>query len=208
MTLYFIELGAGGPIKIGYTASHAAKRMKQLQTGQPERLSLLGTIPGSLDDEGSLHEELRGYRVGGEWFRRCAEIDEVVQHLVSNQLPWYRCRDISLRKARYGEMQARWVAEFSGLTDASVWDVPINRRFSDDEIDQMMEKRSHLEKKLRNVLAEASDRIQAFKAKHGALPAWRDEIARSYGDKLAAIKQSDLYRTASYLSHWSEGSRA
>lgn len=50
MTIYFIEMEKSGFIKIGYTSANAEKRMAQLQTGQTDKLRLLGTIPGEMAD--------------------------------------------------------------------------------------------------------------------------------------------------------------
>lgn len=108
MTIYFIEMEKSGFIKIGYTKSDADKRMAQLQTGQPDRLRLLGTIPGEMADEKSLHLELKKFRIGGEWF--IPETMEIVRHLISRQGPWYICRELDINNKK---MEMEWLEAFS-----------------------------------------------------------------------------------------------
>lgn len=82
----------GAWIKIGYTAAKdASRRIAQLQTGQPETITLLGTILGGRDAEAGLHLELEMFRGNGEWFERDA-IKGTVQYLIEHQHPWFYCR--------------------------------------------------------------------------------------------------------------------
>lgn len=55
-------------VKIGFSAS-LKFRIAGLQTGLPEKLELLGTIPGKEADERRLHHRFKAYRLSGEWFR-------------------------------------------------------------------------------------------------------------------------------------------
>lgn len=68
--IYFIRGTISGSIKIGYTGKDPGRRLAQLQTGSPERLELLGSIPGGLEDEARLHARFAAYRLraDGEWF--------------------------------------------------------------------------------------------------------------------------------------------
>lgn len=67
---YFIGArDSSGPIKIGSTAGDPQKRLKDLQTGSPEKLEVLAAIPGA-DHETRLHGEFAPYRLHGEWFWR------------------------------------------------------------------------------------------------------------------------------------------
>lgn len=67
--IYFIEMGDGGPIKIGYAAD-PDKRLKQLQVGCPVELHLIGEMRGSREDEQALHVRFDAGRGSGEWFDR------------------------------------------------------------------------------------------------------------------------------------------
>ena len=94
--IYFIRKGVDGPIKIGFTSSHAEKRMAQLQTGHHEKLHLLGTIPGSISDEKSLHKELVNYHIHGEWFEPKPELLIAISDVVENQREWCYFRQVKI----------------------------------------------------------------------------------------------------------------
>jgi len=67
--IYFIQSGEHGPIKIGYS-NKPARRVPELQTGNPKELLLRGVIPGDLTVERKLHERFEPARIRGEWFGR------------------------------------------------------------------------------------------------------------------------------------------
>jgi hypothetical protein len=66
--VYFIQGLCGGAIKIGYSVN-PTMRLKELQTGYPDTLTILLLIPGSEATEAAIHRELEGSRLRGEWFR-------------------------------------------------------------------------------------------------------------------------------------------
>lgn len=66
--VYFLEARESSRIKIGF-ATNLERRISALQTGSPERLIVLGTIPGTRADERNLHKRFSKYRLSGEWFR-------------------------------------------------------------------------------------------------------------------------------------------
>lgn len=66
--IYFIQGQCGGAIKIGFSYQ-PAERLKSLQTGYPDTLTILSMIPGSLDLERELHEEFSYCKLNGEWFK-------------------------------------------------------------------------------------------------------------------------------------------
>jgi len=72
-SVYFIESGSGGPIKIGI-AIDVGKRLRQIQVGNPHPLAVLLEIPGGEEREGRLHALFREDRIHGEWFRRSPAI--------------------------------------------------------------------------------------------------------------------------------------
>lgn len=63
-------------IKIGYTKNNVNKRLKQLQTSNPNRLFLLGYIEGDKDTEKMLHKKFFSSlsRMNGEWFSPSQDI--------------------------------------------------------------------------------------------------------------------------------------
>ena len=112
MTIYFIEIEKIGSIKIGYTASSPERRMAQLQTGQPGKLLLIGTIPGDKEIETNLHKELNEYRLNGEWFSH--KIRFIADHLIKNQGPWYLCREPAILDKR---LEREWAVSFDRNVD-------------------------------------------------------------------------------------------
>lgn len=72
-TLYFIQRGDDGPVKIGMSAD-VPKRMKQLQCASSDELHLRATVPTSELTEREAHRRFKAYRLRGEWFRAAAEL--------------------------------------------------------------------------------------------------------------------------------------
>jgi hypothetical protein len=66
--VYFLQRGAGGPVKIGYS-TNLKKRISKLQTGCAEKLDLLCALEGDRLQETSLHSQFQTERLHGEWFR-------------------------------------------------------------------------------------------------------------------------------------------
>lgn len=55
------------PVKVG-VAADPKSRVRQLQSGNPYRLFILGTFEGTQADEKWIHSKLEPYRMEGEWF--------------------------------------------------------------------------------------------------------------------------------------------
>lgn len=69
MAVYFLRQGVTGNVKIGF-ASDITKRVKQLQTGQAQRLLIMRLVAGeTVADEKALHRRFSHLSIGGEWFR-------------------------------------------------------------------------------------------------------------------------------------------
>ena len=65
--LYLIQSSNTGMIKIGRSKT-PSKRLKQLQTGNPNKLKLVASFKDQGWMEKNLHERLKDYRQEGEWF--------------------------------------------------------------------------------------------------------------------------------------------
>jgi len=76
--IYLIRSGDTNAYKIGYTASHPVNRVRELQTGSHDELSLIATIEGDRDKEKEIHCKYNSKRIrsNGEWFS--LEIQEVL----------------------------------------------------------------------------------------------------------------------------------
>jgi len=67
--IYFIQMGPGGPIKIGQSV-YPPKRLAALQTGSPQVLRILATVRVGQNSnlENELHQKFAHLRMAGEWF--------------------------------------------------------------------------------------------------------------------------------------------
>lgn len=66
------------PIKIGWSASLTDSRVTQLQTGNPNLLTMVATLPGTQEDERKLHISFSHLHVRGEWFLRGDDLIEYI----------------------------------------------------------------------------------------------------------------------------------
>jgi hypothetical protein len=76
--VYFIRCGA--LIKVG-RASDVEARLKVLQIGNPEKLSILYFYEGGSYEEARLHKIFHEFHVQGEWFRADVRIMDFIQEL-------------------------------------------------------------------------------------------------------------------------------
>jgi hypothetical protein len=85
--VYFIQAGRSGAIKIGTTGMAVPdalkNRIENLQIGCPDKLVLLGTIPGGNDRERELHERFAHLTERGEWFRPEADLLTFIRDAVT-----------------------------------------------------------------------------------------------------------------------------
>jgi hypothetical protein len=79
--VYFIQRGANGPIKIGTTSGRLRTRLKEIQTGSPEPLYLIGHVRGLEKD---VHVRFRRHLISGEWFE---PHEDIVDFVRLNKLP-------------------------------------------------------------------------------------------------------------------------
>jgi hypothetical protein len=77
--VYFIACSEPPSIKVGFTKNHPVSRLRQLQTGCPTRLDLLGWYPASILEEWELHAELAHLRLTGEWFRMDESMNDILR---------------------------------------------------------------------------------------------------------------------------------
>lgn len=84
--VYFAEI-AQGPIKIGWSAKPAEKRISELQVGCPWQIHLIGSVPGQIRHERALHNRYPFSRMKGEWFQRTAGLEADIKEIL---LPGYQ----------------------------------------------------------------------------------------------------------------------
>lgn len=78
--VYFVQGDKGGPIKIGHT-DNIENRLKQMQTGNPDKLVLLHLTNGGKNFEDELHERFSKYHYRGEWFHPSQELLDYINEL-------------------------------------------------------------------------------------------------------------------------------
>lgn len=66
--VYFLRGEDTGAIKIGFT-KRLSTRLSNIATSSSERVTLLGSVPGDIIFEKSLHDEFAADRIRREWFR-------------------------------------------------------------------------------------------------------------------------------------------
>lgn len=81
MSIYFIQAGKNGPIKIGYTNNGVNERLNQLQTACPYELKLLWVYEGETYTESEVQESLRHEHIRGEWFHPGKDVFEKIKEL-------------------------------------------------------------------------------------------------------------------------------
>lgn len=93
--VYFVRSGDDGPFKVGF-ATDAKRRLGRLQTGSPERLTLLHTEPGGYAEERRWHERLSEWHLRGEWF---VGNWLLYRHLKRHGVAMRKCDEWKMRKA-------------------------------------------------------------------------------------------------------------
>ena len=82
--VYFIQEEETGRIKIGFSEKHPKGRLNDFQTGNSNKLILLGYIEGTYQDESNLHQEFSEERIRNEneWFESSPRLVNRIKQLV------------------------------------------------------------------------------------------------------------------------------
>ena len=80
---YFIQSTLGGSIKIGCSKDPSA-RLKDLQTGNPEKLQILGVIHKNVETK--IHEKFSHLKAIGEWYKPEPELVNFIETSCSKNL--------------------------------------------------------------------------------------------------------------------------
>lgn len=75
--IYAIQAGENGPVKIGWSDA-PKKRVRELQTGNPQKLRLLACCEIGDDAEYFIHIYLKNEKMVGEWFSPTSKTLKVV----------------------------------------------------------------------------------------------------------------------------------
>lgn len=82
--VYLIKIEGQDICKVGHSAD-PIKRMQTLQTNAPHKLRLIGTLPGSCEEEAEIHALFDGQRMSGEWFYLSNELANVFCPVVDGE---------------------------------------------------------------------------------------------------------------------------
>lgn len=74
-------------VKIGFS-NDIPRRLKELQAANPELITLVGAVPGTMALEHAIHRKLRAHRCegGSEWYRMSTFVMDFVKDLHGNGL--------------------------------------------------------------------------------------------------------------------------
>lgn len=123
MFVYFIATEADQPtVKIG-KANNVKARLKELQTGSPFKLSVLGRVKcgsakKSLQIESKAHSDLAAHRLHGEWFALVPEVEAYLAGLKRTVRP-----DRREKKPEVQDMTAVMAAVEEGLASGELMKV-------------------------------------------------------------------------------------
>lgn len=66
--VYFILAPSLSIVKIGYSSRAPETRLREILVGMPVDANLLGSVPGGIILERSMHAKFRNFHSRGEWF--------------------------------------------------------------------------------------------------------------------------------------------
>tara|TARA_R110002020_G_scaffold155722_1_gene336961 strand:- start:419 stop:889 length:471 start_codon:yes stop_codon:yes gene_type:complete len=92
--IYFMQ--SLNKIKIGYTSNNVAERKRQLETGNPHGIVVIGTVQGSKMHETDLHNSLKEHKIQGEWFEDCTEVRNYIADILDKK------RIVKYKQCLYG----------------------------------------------------------------------------------------------------------
>ena len=84
--VYFIKMEETGDIKIGFSEKHPNGRLKDFQTGNSNKLNLIGFIEGTYQDETDLHQEFSENKVRNEWFESSPRLEKRIKDMLEESL--------------------------------------------------------------------------------------------------------------------------
>lgn len=110
MSVYFIQAGVDGAIKIGFTRFPVLDRLKSLQVACPDELRLLAVLAGDDGKETEIHKRFAPDRIRGEWFRPSTTLLDYVYSLPQVSVPTLRASSRYLTPS-YRQKAARFAVK-------------------------------------------------------------------------------------------------
>lgn len=107
MTVYFLQAGDRGPVKIGFCRNGRAwQRWHGIQQSNFATLSIVGLLGGGVETEAYLRHHFARLRIRGEWFRCGVRLRRLIDRLPHHahkkgQMPTQK---LNLDKLRHGKL--------------------------------------------------------------------------------------------------------
>lgn len=95
-------LKSGNYLKIGLTSRTAEQRIKDLQTGNPEEITIIDTREGHKDEERLIHTVCKNWHVRNEWFEDCPEVRNIFSSINLERL--YKYGDFNRLQEEYNKL--------------------------------------------------------------------------------------------------------
>jgi hypothetical protein len=110
--IYFIRpAGANGPIKIG-CSSVPKDRLEAISVWSPLPLEMIGTVPGSFDDEKFLHQCFADQHSHREWFHASDKLETIIAEILdAGSIAPARTKLSPVRSIRSGSNRPRTESE-------------------------------------------------------------------------------------------------
>jgi hypothetical protein len=80
--VYLINAVGTNRYKIGHTTRHPTERIRELQTGNPDDLVLIGVCPGGNKYERMFHKMFQSNKIRGEWFEFTSEKVSLIKSMM------------------------------------------------------------------------------------------------------------------------------
>jgi len=111
--VYILQMEASRHVKVGIGAD-PRERMRNLQVGNPETLTLIAVVPGTRETERMLHTYLDVDRMQGEWFRWSERTESLIEFIASHPdkplTDWATQQRLAVIEAIKKARVARWIA--------------------------------------------------------------------------------------------------
>ena len=98
--IYFVQEEENNNIKIGVSVN-PVQRLQELQTGNSNKLIMIGFIEGGADEENNIHREFAEERIreNGEWFRPSERLTNYIKQRIEKSVDYHLNRNGSSSSA-------------------------------------------------------------------------------------------------------------
>jgi hypothetical protein len=124
--VYFIQEEVTDNIKIGFSEKHPKGRLNDFQTGNSNKLILLGYIEGTYEDEYNLHQEFSEERIRkeNEWFESSPRLVNRIKELMEESLEDKKSEieDLNVDRIKINENDDKSKEDVTPSVLGRIWD--------------------------------------------------------------------------------------